>query len=394
MQADNAVSPQPWHSLFDRLIGEWGSQRGSGPDRTEVLLPASVYTDPARYGLELDRLFRRMPLCIGPVDQLGAPGSVLAREILGLPLLLTRDPDGTVRVLLNACRHRGARVVTEDDVVCRRSSLSCLYHGWTYGLDGKLVSVPRRDAFPTLDIARYGLKQLRSTTRHGLIWVLLDRTGTEMPDIASHLGALDADLSALSVSEFRFFRQKSTSCKANWKIIIDAFVEFYHIKRLHAATIGQFFADSKAVADYVGPHQRLLVARDTFDDVLQLKPEQWSPQTHGTLVHLVFPNCLIVYHPDYISHMALVPAGIDQSVFTHSVLTPEIPRSEKAREHWERSFDLIDSKVFKDEDLFICEQIQKGLAAGASDGFPLGRLEENLRRFHETIDAGLADIDD
>jgi hypothetical protein len=167
---------------------------------------------------------------------------------------------------------------------------------------------------------------------------------------------------------------------------MDAFVEFYHIKRLHASTIGPFFADSQSVADYVGPHQRMLVAREGFADVLNLPPKQWDPQVHGTFEHLIFPNSLIVYHPDYISHMAVFPAGIDQSLFIHTVSTPELPQDDKARAHWDRSFKLIDEKVFNNEDLFICEQIQLALAASAGETFPLGRLEENLLRFHTTID--------
>ena len=115
-----------------------------------------------------------LPLCLGHEDQLDTSGTVLAREVAGLPLLMTRDSSGAVHVFLNACRHRGARLVTGEETVCRRSSLSCLYHGWTYGLDGRLLSVPRRDAFPTLDVAAHGLRQLPSAVRHGLIWATLD----------------------------------------------------------------------------------------------------------------------------------------------------------------------------------------------------------------------------
>ena len=280
--------------------------------------------------------------------------------------------------------------MTGEETVCRRSSLSCLYHGWTYGLDGRLLSVPRRDAFPTLDVAAHGLRQLPSAVRHGLIWATLDPNTTARPDVAAHLGGLDADLAALGLGRHRFFRQNAVLRKTNWKLIIDAFIEFYHIKRLHAATVGQYFADAKAAADWVGPHQRLLVARDTFKEALQLPQEQWDPRQHGTLVHFIFPNSLIVYHPDYISHMGIFPAGIDRSLFVHTMLTPELPADEKARAHWDRSFELIDGNVFNGEDLFICEQIQLGLAAAEDAAFVLGRFENNVRRFHETIATSLA----
>jgi phenylpropionate dioxygenase-like ring-hydroxylating dioxygenase large terminal subunit len=388
MSAKDSACETPWLGLFERLIDKIGTRRGDpmpGQPRTNRL-PSSVYTDPVRYEAELTRLFRRMPLCLGPVDQFGEGGNVITREITGLALLITRDPAGRIRVFLNACRHRGARVLTDDSWPCRRTSLSCLYHGWTYGLDGRLLSIPRRDAFPCLDVEAHALRELPTTVRHGLIWVVLDRTIKDPPDVAAYLGSVDMDMSALRVGEHHFFRQTSVLRKANWKLIMDAFVEFYHIKRLHASTIGPFFADSQSVADYVGPHQRMLVAREGFADVLNLPPKQWDPQVHGTFEHLIFPNSLIVYHPDYISHMAVFPAGIDQSLFIHTVSTPELPQDDKARAHWDRSFKLIDEKVFNNEDLFICEQIQLALAASAGETFPLGRLEENLLRFHTTND--------
>jgi phenylpropionate dioxygenase-like ring-hydroxylating dioxygenase large terminal subunit len=389
MDAHAATCRKPWQGLFERLITEWDVRQSPEWDCAETRLPSAVYTDPQRYQAELNILFRAMPLCLGHEDQLDTSGAVLAREVAGLPLLVTRDSSGAVRVFLNACRHRGARLMPGEETVCRRSSLSCMYHGWTYGLDGRLLSVPRREAFPTLDVAEHGLRQLPSTVRHGLVWATLNPTSTARPDIAAYLGGLDEDLAILGLGRHRFFRQNAVVRKTNWKLIIDAFIEFYHIKRLHAATVGQYFADTKAAADWVGPHQRLLVARDTFSEVLQLPQEQWSPQLHGTLVHFIFPNSVFVHHPDYISHMGIFPAGIDRSLFVHTVLTPEAPADEKARAHWDRSFELIDGKVFNDEDLFICEQIQLGLAAAANGEFVLGRFENNVRRFHKTIATSL-----
>ena len=389
MLANAMARRKPWQTLFERLLSNWDERPGADRDAAETRLPAAVYACPERHMAEVAKLFRRLPLCLGHVDQL-PPGSVIARSVVGLPLLLARDAEGRVRVLLNACRHRGAKLLPDDEQVCRRASLSCRYHGWTYGLDGKLVSMPRSDAFPTLDRAMHGLHQLPSVSRHGLIWAVLDRQSGKQMDVGGHLGDLDADLAELKIGQQCFFRQNAVVRRANWKLIIDAFIEFYHIKRLHADTIGRFFADAKAAAEAVGPHLRMLVGRDGFAAIKQLPPGDWDPRTHGSLVHFIFPNNIIVHHPDYTSHVGVFPVAVDQTLFVHTVLTPESPADQKAQAHWERSFDLIDGEVFNNEDLFICEQIQAGLPAMAADEFILGRLERNIHRFHCTIADALA----
>jgi len=380
------VSPAPWQPMFERLAREMGRRDGAEWDRTESDLDPAIYHDPDRLEAEQAKLFRRLPLCLGHADQLREAGSVLAREIAGVPLLMMRGADDVIRVFLNICRHRGARLVRDDGVTCRRSGLSCHYHGWTYDLDGKLVGVPRREAFPTLDRATRGLRQLHSTVRHGFIWAVLDHRQSEPPDIAAFLGPIDRDLQALDLGSHRFYRQRAVRRATNWKLIIDAFLEVYHVKRLHATTLGPFLEDTKYVADHVGQHQRILIARDTFAETRDLPIEQWSPRCHATLEHLIFPNSVLIQHPDYVSHLGMFPSAPGETLFVHTMLTPWEPRDAKEEAHWDRSFALMDGDVFNGEDLFICEQIQLGFnGGGPRDTLVLGRCENNLRRFHEMV---------
>ncbi len=383
--ASAGAAPAPWQALLRRLLAAADAGPGKASLPPEATLDSAIYYDPARFAREQARLFRRLPLCLGHADQLREAGDMLAREVAGIPVVAIRDGMGGIGVFINACRHRGARLLETENEVCRNSSLTCRYHGWTYGLDGALAAVPLRQAFPTLDRATRGLRRLPATVRHGLIWVLADPAQAEMPDMGGYLGPLDADLAALDLTGQRFFRQHAVRRAANWKLIVDAFVEVYHVKRLHGATIGPFFADAISACDHLGPHQRLLAARDNLAEVRGLPPEAWSPRLHATMVHLIFPNTIIVYHPDYISHLGMFPATPDETLFVHTMLIPEDPATEKARAHWERSFDLIDAGVFNAEDLPICESIQRGFARGTAEQFLLGGLEDNVRRFHACV---------
>lgn len=384
------VAAPPWQDLFQRLLDELDHHTSVDWQADQARLDPAIYRDPQRHQAERDRLFRRLPLCLGHADQLAEPGSVIAFELCGVPVLMARQRDGEVGVFLNVCRHRGARLLTEEGMVCRKQSLVCPYHAWTYRLDGTLAGLPRPEAFPDLQRELRGLRRLPSTVRHGLIWAVLDPADADRElDVAAYLCGLDRDLEAIGIGRHRFYRQHAVRRATNWKLIVDAFLEVYHVTRLHAGTIGPFFADSVSVGDAVGRHQRYLVARDRTAEIRTLPAEHWSPQVHGTLVHLVFPNSIIIYHPDYISHLGMFPSAPDETLFIHTMLTPKLPANAKEEAHWGRSFELIDGGVFSGEDLTICEQIQRGLASGANDSLILGRLEQNLRRFHGNLDDAL-----
>ena len=382
------VAAPHWQPLFQRLLGEMDGRTSPDWQADEAGLAPALYIDPTRFARERERLFRRLPLCLGPVDQLREPGSVMAREICGVPVLITRTREGLVKVFLNVCRHRGARLVIDEGEPCKRQSLVCPYHGWTYRLDGSLAGLPRAEAFPTIEKHTLGLRELPSAVRHGMIWAVLD-PAAPAPDIAAFLGPLDRDLEAIDLGGHRLYRQHAIKRTANWKLIVEAFLEIYHLTRLHAGTIGSFFADAVSVSDAVGPHIRFLAARERTAEIRDLPPERWSPQHHGTLVHFVMPSSIFIYHPDYISHLGLFPSAPDETLFVHSMLTPDVPEDDQAEAHWARSFELIDGKVFNSEDLPTCEQIQRGMGSGANERLIVGRLEQNLRRFHVSVEAAL-----
>ncbi|MEI8303032.1 MAG: aromatic ring-hydroxylating dioxygenase subunit alpha [Burkholderiales bacterium] len=378
-----------WQPLFERLLALIDDAPAAASPAQPATLDPAIYASPARFEAERARIFRRQPICLGHAAQFAAPGSVLAREILGVPLLIARGADGTVRVFLNVCRHRGAALLEATEQVCTKRSLVCPYHAWTYRLDGTLANLPQRDSFGALDPAAHGLRELPSTVRHGLLFAMLD-PAAPATDVAAWLGPVDDDLAALNLGGHHFFRQHAVRRATNWKLVMDAFIEVYHVKRLHSGTIGPYFADGLGVADTPGSHIRYLVARDTTEAIRTLPPQDWSPQVHATLVHLIFPNTIMVYHPDYVSHIGVYPEAADRSLFVHTMLVPEAPKDDKAQAHWARSFDLIDGGVFNAEDLVVCESIQRGLTSGANERLLLGGLEQNLRHFHATVEAALA----
>ena len=374
----------PLTRLFERLLRDMDHRESPEWDAQDSRLDPAVYCDPAILEREKSQIFRRLPLCLGHADQLREPGSVLARDLLGLPLLLTRDRHGEIHVLLNVCRHRGARMIAGEGEVCRHSGLSCPYHAWTYELNGTLRAVPKAETFPTLNLATHGLRRLPSPVRHGLIWAILDPAQTAI-DVPAFLGGIDDDLSGFGFENHHVFRQHARRRTTNWKLMMDAFQETYHIQRLHAPTIAPFFPDINPAGEGVGLHTRILVARDRLPEALALPPTQWDLRQHATLTHAIFPNSLLIYHPDATSHMGMFPISPGEILFVHTLFTPHAPRDEKETAHWERTFAMIDGGVFGAEDLYISEQIQLGVASGANEQLVFGRQEHHLRRFHANV---------
>jgi nitrite reductase/ring-hydroxylating ferredoxin subunit len=137
-----------------------------------VRVPAAHYTDPARFALEIDRLWKRVPLVLALSCELPRPGDYRTLEVAGVPVLIARGADGGVRAFLNSCAHRGAQVVTQEAGHARR--FVCPYHAWTYDLDGSLVGIQSQREFGKLDRACHGLVRLPTAERAGLVFAVLD----------------------------------------------------------------------------------------------------------------------------------------------------------------------------------------------------------------------------
>ena len=345
-------------------------------------LPASVYTDPDRFEAEQRAIFDKLPHLVAPTGLLPANGQAVAHDGYGSPLILSRDADGKAHVFANVCRHRGTRLIDSDEVVPAKR-IVCPYHAWAYKPDGQLTGMPRADCFPGFDKTAHGLREFPSIEAGGLLWWAKD-AGADFGDAL----ALAPDLDAFGLGDLYLYRRRTHDVAANWKLIIDAFLESYHVQRLHAATIASFFADGITVADTIGKHQRAAVGRAAY--LSEIDRDDWGQlRAAVTYTYQLFPASVIIVSPDYINLLVCMPQSVGRTLVEDFMLIPEAPATTDAEAHWQRSWDLLDGGTFGAEDFHAAALCHKGLASGQIDEVILGTLEAGIADFHRKIEEAL-----
>ncbi|WP_077032908.1 aromatic ring-hydroxylating dioxygenase subunit alpha [Pelomonas sp. KK5] len=361
---------------------------GQTPARTdESSRPAASFTDPAVYAQEQREVFRRVPVPVALSVQVPEPQMFLALEAYGLPLLLSRDAKGQVHVFLNACQHKGSKLVERSDAH-KAGRVSCPYHAWTYSSEGKLVGVPRQEVFPSLRKEERGLTELPSREAGGFIWAILDAEA-ETADFSAVNDELVADLDAFRIGSQHLYGHKTFHLDANWKLVIEPFLEPYHIQRLHATTVAAMFADVPNITDRLGDHLRQVSGKANFEPA-QLEGMRHE-NIHKTITHayVLFPSTVIITSPYYISVMIIQPRGPATSTVEYFNLTREPADNDKARELFARSFEMI-LNVFGNEDFRAACLSQAGLESGALKEVLYGGLETPIPMFYAILDKHLA----
>jgi phenylpropionate dioxygenase-like ring-hydroxylating dioxygenase large terminal subunit len=344
--------------------------------------PVVAYSDPARAQLERERLFRTLPLFMGMSCRLPNPGDFLAEEIAGVPVLLVRGRDGTVRAFANICRHRGAPVASG----CGNArAFSCPYHGWTYALDGKLAGIPDEGSFAGIDKAAHGLLQLAAGESRGLMFVRLAPGGPPELDVETFLAGLGEEFAAYGFERYSYFASETMTPAINWKFGIDTFLEAYHLPVLHRATVAPLIRGNLGSFQAFGDHGRLTFARYASHE-WDTRPEaEWNVLAHIVAVYRLFPNSLVIFQSDHLETWRMLPGATpDRSVIEFALYAPEAPATDKARAYWQKNYDLA-IKTVLNEDFALGERMQRGFMSGLQSEVVYGRNEPALIHFHQRL---------
>lgn len=346
-----------------------------------LIQPAASFTDPDRFQREREHFFRRTPQPVGFSCELPEPGSALALEVLGVPVVLTRDEDGLLRAFVNACAHRGAPVCRDKQHGKRR--LVCSFHGWAYGLDGRLAGQPQKTCFEDPDFDG-DLRSLPVSEKYGIV-VLGVHPDVTRQVVDAALDAIGPQIEGFDFAGYRFLAAKRFEVEANWKLIAGLSHESYHFAVLHRDSVAQVLRDD-FVADTFGRHSRWCFPLREVADLKGTPETEWPDFFPGACNHTLFPGTVLITNATGVQMIRLEPGARpgETTVFYSGAFKRGIDE-QAARAAFE-----FGGEVFEKEDLWAAERCQQGIAARATD-LIIGRNEPIVQFWHRLWTDALPD---
>jgi len=268
--------------------------------------PKLDYIDTEVSARENTLFFRQYPLLVCLSCEIPDSGDYHCDDFSGVPIIVVRKSDGDVAAYLNICRHRGARLACDSGTGLHQ--LRCPYHSWRYALDsGDLISIPFEAGFSGLDKADHGLTSLPAIEHGGLIFV--NPTPGASIVASEFLGEFEPDLVSYGIAGYHHFETRTLETPINWKLVMDTFLETYHLTTLHRETIAPILYNNLAVFTPQGNHLRLVAPRKTIDKLQEVEQSEWDLIKHSAIVHVVFPNTVFIMQGDHLETWRVYPGA-------------------------------------------------------------------------------------
>lgn len=359
--------------------------------RTGRTLPASWYADPDHHVHERDAVFRRGWSCVGVLDDVTEPGSYLVADAGGLPVLVVRDTDGELRGFLNVCRHRGAPLA---DGCGHARAIGCPYHGWVYRLDGSLSRAGGMEAAGGFDPGDAGLRPVAVATWARFVFADPSRSAGPLD-----LGPLAQALDPYPLGAYVLRVREEHRRAFNWKVAVENFSENFHTPFVHPelitagwdyplVTAGKVcLAWDRPLEPRTALERALATARPgerEWAGVVGAAGDSAEPYIAGVYA-TVFPNLLISIFPKYLSAIHVTPISPNLTLQrNYRFWTADADDAQRAAE-------LAAAHVVAEQDLAICEAVQRGFDAGIdTDGWLSPTWEHGIAHVHELLRNALA----
>ncbi|MEU0896040.1 aromatic ring-hydroxylating oxygenase subunit alpha [Streptomyces massasporeus] len=361
------------------------------PQSLIATLPGDHYTDPEIFRLEQEHIFESMWFCAARSSDLAKPGAFRTVDVGRESVLLTRSRDGSVKAFFNVCRHRGAKLCTQESGEVKRA-FQCPYHAWTYDLNGKLVAAPNLTKMPDVGRTEYGLASVTVREWLGYVWVCLAENPPSfeqsvMADVVARLGDVES-VERYDVESLEVGRRIVYDVKANWKLIIENFMECYHCATIHPelTEVLPEFADGYAAQFYVGHGAEFGsdVQGFTVDGSQGLDriPGVTEEQDRRYYAVTVRPQVFINLVPDHVIFHRMFPVAVDRTIVECDWLY--LKGVVDSGRDVSKSVELFDRVNRQDFD--ACERCQPAMSSRLyAKGGVLVPSEHHIGEFHDWV---------
>jgi phenylpropionate dioxygenase-like ring-hydroxylating dioxygenase large terminal subunit len=354
-------------------------------------LPAWTYRNPELLELEYERAILPSWQFVCHENQLREPGDYATLELMRDPILVLRDEGGALRAFLNVCRHRGTRLL--DGSGSCRSRIACPYHGWTYGLDGRLLGVPAERTFPGIDKSALSLKPVELEILEGLVFVRVVGGGPRLDESwGEYVELLRPYKVAEMVPAAPAARER---WGANWKVAVDNNLENYHVPIGHP---GYYRLLENELRGFMNAHgiagsRSVLRAKPSANWVermyQKLAPEalRGVVDDHTARSWLFFsmpPNMGINLYPDSMDVFQMMPDEAERCVIRYTVLAR---RNETREQRLLRYLNFRINRQVSAEDRWLSERVQSAVHSRGYEPGPLSDYEGALVDFHDRLRA-------
>ena len=335
-------------------------------------LPAKLYFDEKTFRDEKEKIFCRTWQVVGHASQVANAGDYYTTELVGEPLLLVRGSDGQLRGFYNVCRHRAG---PPAEGCGSRKLFRCGYHGWTYGLDGSLISSTEMEGAEHFRPEDFALVPVRTEEWFNFVFVNLDDHAVALRE---SLRELPGQAEKFPFGEMKLFERRTYDMKCNWKTYVDNYLEGYHLPSVHPGLNRELDYNAYVVEPYDG-HVR------QFSPIRGAQPGDTSPRRYQearadltTDYFWVFPNWMLNCYPDNVSLNIVLPLEPERSLAIFEWYLPERDHNAPAAKASVQFSDQIQV-----EDVAICEAVQKNLRSRSySRGRFSPKQEKGVHAFH------------
>jgi phenylpropionate dioxygenase-like ring-hydroxylating dioxygenase large terminal subunit len=349
---------------------------------SSMVQSASVYTDAEHFARELRILFREGATFLGLSASCSQPGDYLVASVGAIPIVVVRQNDGSLRGMVNVCRHRGSPLFT-GPVGTMNERISCGYHAWTYDRGGQLASRPMAaEAFNDINFD-CGLHPVVVAEKHGLIFVRGD--GVDPIDVDHVLGGAQDDLGAFGLNNYVHIDTRVNTWPFNWKLVLDTFTESYHVRTLHRESIAPYFLSDVSLVDEFDRNLLMISLRNTVDREFAKLYDDRSVLPYGTIQYFLVPSGLVVHQIDHVEVWRIEPVDARTTTTITSVFSPVPPEQARGRGYYLKNLDLL-LDVVGSEDFTLMEKIQQNLDSGSLPHLVYGRNEHALTYLHQSIE--------